>query len=57
VANELGEEVAETCRVGVDGAPAGYEWMFADPPAEGDDTEESPTVHREIVTVRMKVTY
>jgi hypothetical protein len=57
VANELGEAVAETCRVGSDGAPAGYEWIFAEPPTEADDTEESPTVHREIVTVRMKVTY
>lgn len=57
VATELGEEVAETCRAGSDGAPDGYEWIFADPPAEGDDTEESPTEHRDIVTVRMKVTY
>jgi hypothetical protein len=57
VANELGEEIAETCRVGVDGAPTGYEWLFAGPPSEADDTEESPTVHREIVTIRMKVTY
>jgi len=57
VANELGEEVAATCRVGSDGAPAGYEWLFAEPPQESDDTEQSPTEHREIVTVRMKVTY
>lgn len=57
VAVELGEEVAATCRVGSDGAPSGYEWMFAEPPQEADDVEESPTKHREIVTVRMKVTY
>lgn len=57
VATELGEEVAATCRVGADGAPTGYEWVFADPPTEADDVEASPTKHREIVTVRMKVTY
>lgn len=57
VANELGEETASTCRVGADGAPAGYEWMFADPPFETDDVESSPTHHRERVQVRMKVTY
>lgn len=57
VANELGEEVASTCRIGTAGAPAGYEWMFAEPPFESDDTKASPTKHREIVTVRMKVTY
>lgn len=57
VANELGEEVARVCRAGADGAPDGYEWMFSEPPYEADDTDESPTKHREIVTVRMKVTY
>lgn len=57
VAVQLAEEVAATCRVGSDGAPDGYEWLMADPPQEADDTEESPTHHREIVTVRMKVTY
>jgi hypothetical protein len=57
VANELGEEVAKTCRVGTAGAPSGYEWMFAEPPTEADDVEESPTEHRDQVTVRMKVTY
>lgn len=57
VAVDLAEEVAATCRIGTDGAPSGYEWMMADPPQEADDTEESPTHHREIVTVRMKVTY
>lgn len=57
VANELGEEVADTCRVGTDGAPSGYEWLFADPPMEADDTDPETTVHREIVNVRMKVTY
>lgn len=57
VANELGEEVAATCRVGTQGAPSGYEWLYASPPREADDIEESPTEHREIVTVRMKVTY
>lgn len=57
VANELGEEAASVCRAGSDGAPAGYEWMFCQPPYEADDTDESPTSHREIVEVRMKVTY
>jgi len=57
VAVELAEEVAETCRVGEDGAPAGYEWLMADPPQEADDVEESPAHHREIVQVRMKWTY
>jgi len=57
VANDLAEEVAATCRVGSDGAPAGYEWLFADPPREADDTEASPTKHRDIVTARLKVTY
>lgn len=57
VAVELAEVVAETCRVGSDGAPAGYEWIMADPPTEADDVEEDPTHHREIVQVRMKVTY
>jgi len=57
VAVELAEEVAATCRVGAEGAPAGYEWLWADPPQEADDTEENPTHHREQVTVRMKVTY
>lgn len=57
VANELGEGVAATCRIGSAGSPDGYEWLFAEPPAEADDTDESPTKHREIVTVRMKVTY
>ncbi|WP_459191824.1 hypothetical protein [Halosimplex sp. J119] len=57
VANELGEEIAATCRVGSVGAPDGYEWMFAEPPTEADDTDQSPTEHRDIVTVRMKVTY
>lgn len=56
VANELGEEVARVCRAGTNGL-ADYEWVFAEPPFESDDTEESPTKHREIVTVRMKVTY
>lgn len=57
VANELGEEVAATCRVGTDGAPDGYEWLMAGPPTEADDTDESPTKHRDIVTARLKVTY
>lgn len=57
VANELGEEVASVCRVGSDGAPAGYEWMYCRPPYEADDMEASPTSHREIVEVRLKTTY
>lgn len=57
VARELGEAVAEACRVGADGAPAGYEWIMAEPPFESDDTDPAWPVHREIVTVRMKVTY
>lgn len=57
VANEIAEEVAATCRVGSDGAPSGYEWVYAEPPTEADDVDASPTEHREIVTVRMKVTY
>lgn len=57
VAQELGEEVAKTCRVGSDGAPSGYEWMFCQPPYEADNTDASPTSHREIVEVRMKTTY
>jgi hypothetical protein len=57
VANELGEAVADACRVGHEGAPDGYEWLFAAPPYEADDTEESPTNHREIVVARLKVTY
>jgi hypothetical protein len=57
VANELGEEVAATCRVGTDGAPDGYGWMMSEPPFEADDTNETPARHREIVTVRMATTY
>jgi hypothetical protein len=57
VANELGEAVADACRVGTDGAPAGYAWLFAEPPTEANDTEEIPTEHREYVIVRMKHTY
>lgn len=57
VSVELGEEVARVCRVGTSGAPSGYEWMFCHPPYEADDTDASPTSHREIVEVRMKVTY
>lgn len=57
VANELGEEVHSTCFDATPSeAPAGYEWISADPPFEGDDTEENPTHHREIVQVRMKWT-
>lgn len=58
VANELGEE---THRVlfGADpaDAPADYEWISAEPPSEADDSEESPTHHREIVIARAKTTY
>lgn len=57
VAVELGEEVARVCRVTPENAPEGYEWMFCHPPYEADDTDASPTSHREIVEVRMKVTY
>jgi len=57
VAVELAEEVAETCRVGDENAPAGYNWLMADPPEEADDVEQNPTEHREIVQVRMKWTY
>lgn len=57
VANELGEEVHATCRVGSDGAPSGYGWMMAEPPFENDDTEEHPTEHRETVIVRMGLNY
>lgn len=62
VANELGQEVHRVCfeadhsDVGPP-VPDGYEQINADPPFESDDTNESPTEHREIVTVRMKVTY
>lgn len=57
VAVEIAEEVAETCRVGDENAPTGYNWLMADPPEEADDTDENPTHHREIVQVRMKYTY
>jgi hypothetical protein len=57
VANDLGEEVAATCRVGQSGSPANYEWLFAGPPQEADDTDHNPTSHREVVTARLKVTF
>lgn len=57
VASKLGEEVFQTCFQGSDGAPDGYEWITADPPQESDDVEESPTHHREQVTVRLKETH
>jgi hypothetical protein len=57
VANDLGEEVATTCRVGVSGAPTDYEWLFTGPPTEADDTDENPVSHREVVTVRLKATF
>lgn len=38
-------------------APAGYEWVSAEPPTVADDTEANPTHHREIVIARAKSTY
>ena len=57
VAAELADEVFDVCFQGADGAPSGYEWITADPPREADDVEESPTHHREQVTVRLKETH
>lgn len=57
VAVELSQELAATCRVGSDGSPSGYEWIFADPPRDANDVEAEPTEHRQQVPVRLKTTY
>lgn len=56
VAEELGQELHETCRVG-EGGPSGYEWLFAQPPADANDTEAQPTEYRRQVVARLKYTY
>jgi hypothetical protein len=58
VAAELATEVWETClNAAVTGAPAGYEWIGAEPPQDADDTTRDSVHYRQQVVARLKHTY